>query len=447
MKRVSVLTGAALLMFGGCGKFQSKSQKQSELENQISQTVFSYVSQINTVYSLYQEGMASCRQYLDGSIEDDAWNEMMKNTLNELEQIEKIPISQTLLDDYQESDFSVTEIKVLPDYISVTRDNCMDDLDFLSQFISLNQDVPLYGKLALDNYEGRHQEEILTFWYATNEVMLTASDDVLNTFFENTKELSCFKEIDLATSKEDAVRLQDVHYQQQKQWRSDLSKLTALMQSEVNAQYEDMVQQLIDLHMDPDEAESLVAQISHISSKELLLEDSKQELEEAKQKLEEAKQEMWEKFAPQEDDEPGILWGKARRFAKVKMYEEAAKCMEVLEKLNDSERTPECCRIGAIFYRNAPQLGYTYGIMVVKEPPADSSFSLGPYQVGDVLVSVNDKPVYDTDTFDSLKEERQDGYQAQVLRISSDGILELKDLTVPSGVACYWADLTERKEE
>ena len=104
------------------------------------------------------------------------------------------------------------------------------------------------------------------------------------------------------------------------------------------------------------------------------------------QKLEQLHQQMREKFSPLAEDESGILWGKATRFASAMMYEE-------------------------------------------------------PYQVADILVSINGQTFDDQHPFSSFDETRKGPYQAQVLRANDAGSLELIDLDIPEDIHFYCATL------
>lgn len=104
------------------------------------------------------------------------------------------------------------------------------------------------------------------------------------------------------------------------------------------------------------------------------------------QKLEQLHQQMREKFSPLAEDESGILWGKATLFASAMMYME-------------------------------------------------------PYQVADILVSINGQTFDDQHPFSSFDETRKEPYQAQVLRANDAGSLELIDLDIPEDIHFYCATL------
>lgn len=435
----------AVIMLAGCSKDHSGSQEQSELTGQVTAAVLENISQTDAIYTHYQEGLDACYQYIDGALEKDSWHDAMDAAIQELSPHTGVSISQTLLDACQDSSFSPTELAVLPDLVTSSLYSCQDHLDYLREFIELNVQMSrLYCKLILDNYAETAQEELLAFWYGASEFLLPITDAaVLTAFCEDAQKLPCFQEIatDLASSKEEAIRLQEFHLQQIERLVGEHALLTGQLQSDVNAGKEELKQLLMDnLGLSQEQAQELVEQILRINSKEQLLDAKEQELAEMQQQLEEAQQRMREKFAPLPEDEPGILWAKASHFASVSMYEDAAECLEVLKARQDSDFTPECCEAGMAFYRNAPQMGYPYGMMILQPPPEGD---LAPYQVGDILVSIQGKPVYGVASYDALKEEQPDGYQAQVLRLSAQGTLELADLTVPAGVYFYCTDLVE----
>lgn len=447
-KRMVALALSVIVLLAGCSKGYPSSRQEQELTGQVIAAVLENIAQMDVLYTHYQDGIDACRRYIAGELEETSWNDAMESAIQAMSPHTGVSISQTLLDDCQDSPFSSTELSVLPDVVTATLYSNLDSLDYLREAIGLGAEMgPLYCKLILDIYAQTAQEELLAFWYGTCEFFLPITNEaVMTAVCEDVQKLPNFREIavDLPSSKDEAIRLQEFHLQQMERLVDEHALLTGMLQSDLNTQKEEMEQLLVEnLGFSREQAQELVEQILRIHSKEQLLDAKEQELAKLQQQLEEAHQNMREKFAPLPEDEPGILWAKANRFASVSMFEDAAQCLEVLKAQGDSDFTPECCEAGIAFYRSAPQMGYSYGMMIL-QPPPEGNFA--PYQAGDILVSIQGNPVYGTDTYDALKEERQDGYQAQVLRLSAQGTLELTDLTVPAGVRFYCADLVENAD-
>lgn len=443
-KQIAVLAAAAALLLTGCSSYP-RSRQERELTGQITQAVLDNMTGLDAVSIYYQKGIAACRRYVDGGQNETAWLEEMDTVRNGIRQQAGSPVSQELLDACEDSPFSQTELSVLPDYVENTRDACADDMDFLMDFLSLNVDTnSLYCMLILDNYEEVAQEDLLVFWYGANEFLVPITEqEVWDAFAGEAQKLPSFQQIakDRAASAEEALALQENHFQQMERLSDELALLTGQMQGELNAEREELKNLLIQrLGMSEDSAQALVDHISRISALEQLVEEEKKELEDKQAQLDTLQQQMREKFAPLEDDDSGILWSKAKRFAGVKMYEDAVGCLELLKDRQDEEFSAECCEAGMVFYRSAPAMGYPYGVMVLSPPPEGE---MSPYQVADVVVSINGQPVYDVDTYVAFADVRKEDHTAQVLRKSDTGELVLTSLEVPGGVMFYCVDLVE----
>ena len=435
----------ALTMLAGCSKGYPGSRKERELTDRLFREVLDNMAQMDAMQAYYLEGLDACYQYVSGELDAASWKDALDAAAQKLSQHTGVPISQELLDACQDSPFSPTELQVLPELVTVYLRQTPDRLSFLQEFIELNVEVePLYCKLLLDLYQEISQEELQAFWYASIEFFLPITEkSVLNTFCEDVCALSGFQKIawDVPATKSEAVRLRDNHIRKMEKLLDQVALVSGQIQGDINDYHEELMQVLVEeLGLSQERAQAYIETLQRIASKEQLLEMRKQELAEKEQELESLREQMRTKFAPLPEDEPGILWGKAKHFSSVGMYEEAAMCLQVLKEQEDSDFLPECCDAGIVFYRNAPQMGYAYGVIVLSPPPEGD---LEPYQVGDVLVSVEGEPVYTAETYSALRETYPEGYQAQILRQSPQGTMELMDLTVPPGVRFYYIDLVK----
>lgn len=447
-KRILIVI-LALTMLVGCSKAYPSSRTERELTNQLFVETLENFAQIDAMQSYYMEGLDACCQYVSGELEKEAWNTALEAAMQKLSQLTSVPISQQLLDACQGSPFSPTELQVLPGLVTAFLDQTPERLLFLQEYIGMNAEMdPLYCKMLLELYQETAQEELLAFWYSSIEFFMPITEEaVLAAFCEDVQKLPNFREIarDVPASKEEAVRLQKNHISRMGDLLDQMELQSGQMKGDVNAYYEELMQVLVeDYGFTQERAQAFVDTQKRIASKQSLSTELKKELEEKEQELEALREQMRNKFAPVPEDEPGILWGKAKRFASVGMYEEAAMCLQVLKDQNDADFTPECCEAGILFYRYGPQMGYPYGVMVLREPPEGG---LDPYQVGDVLVSIEGEPVYTEESYSALREIYPEGYLAQILRQSPQGTLELVDLTVPSGVRFYYNDLVEHAGE
>lgn len=444
-KRIAVLAAMAVLLLTGCSSAYPHSRQERELTGQITQLVLENMTGLDAIYAYYQEGIAACSRFVDGEQNETAWQEEMQSALMGLQQQAGASVSQELLDACLDSPFSQTELSVLPDLVEGSGKDCADRLEFLMAFLSLNVDAdPLYCHLILEDYARLAQEELLVFWYGASEFLAPITDqDIRTAFSGGAQKLSCFGEgaKDFPSSAEEARRLQTYHLQQLDRLMDERAILTGQMQGDLNTAKEDLKNLLIQkLGLTEDNAQALVEQILRINAKQQLMEAKKQEVEDMQKQLETLQLQMREKFAPLPEDESGILWAKAKRFAGARMYEDAAACLELLKVRQDASFCAECCEAGMVFYGEAPAMGYPYGVMVMMPPPQGD---MSPYQVADVLVSINGQPVYGVDSYESFADVRKTGYAAQVLRITGTGVMALTTLEVPGNVAFYYTDLVE----
>ena len=175
------------------------------------------------------------------------------------------------------------------------------------------------------------------------------------------------------------------------------------------------------------EVENMLGESQLVTEEMLDLEDMKKEL---KERLDEAR----EKFAPSVEDDGGILWGKMLRFLNLSLYDEAVECIDVYrEKMrNEDIYAEDYCAAAVRFIKNIGYTGIDYGIMVVgygaeKEPNMQ-------YEIGDVIIAVNQKPCHNYDEYALIKENlsEEENIEVIVLRAENDGSkLEQVQLVIP----------------
>ena len=141
--------------------------------------------------------------------------------------------------------------------------------------------------------------------------------------------------------------------------------------------------QLIEAGMTEAQADSLVGKFRKLAEQKLALSSAQEQLAEAHDRLR-------EKFAPRDDDDIGILWGKALRFMSVNMPEEAKRCADVLRRRNTPDFPPSAIDTAEAIILSKGALPFVDGVLVCSyEPPATSH---AIFKIGDVITEVNGKP-------------------------------------------------------
>lgn len=437
------LTMLIALLLTGCSKSYPGSKKEKELTAQLVQVMLDGLAVTDSLNACFVSGIEACRRFLNEEQDQAALTADVEAALNGIRQLEPVPISQELIHACENSPYSGTDLSGMPSSITMLQQDAADSLEHLLESIELNSEAnKLHCMLTVDCYERIMQENLAAYWYAVNEFFTPVTDQtVVSAFCEDVQKLPAYKELatDFAPTKDEALRLQEAHLQQIQSLTDSYALLVGQLQGSLNEQRDAVKQFLIEqLHASEERAQAYIDQVARIASKEQLLEEKKNELAEMQQKLEQLHQQMREKFSPLAEDESGILWGKATRFASAMMYEDAIGCLEMLKTRNDSSFQPECCDAGILFYRSAASTGYTDGIMILLPPPEGS---MEPYQVADILVSINGQTFDDQHPFSSFDETRKGPYQAQVLRANDAGSLELIHLDIPEDIHFYCATL------
>lgn len=142
-------------------------------------------------------------------------------------------------------------------------------------------------------------------------------------------------------------------------------------------------QKRIDAGMSPEQAE-------RIGKKEEELANLKARRDETKKALAATRERIRKKFAPRDDDDVGILWGKALRFMSVKMPEDAKLCIDALRKRNTSDFPAAALDVAEAIFLSEEEMPFNGGVLVCGyEPPATIH---AIYKIGDVITEVNGKP-------------------------------------------------------
>ncbi len=178
-------------------------------------------------------------------------------------------------------------------------------------------------------------------------------------------------------------------------------------------------QMRMDAGMSPEQAE-------RIGKKEEELENLKAQRKETQKAIADARERLRKKFAPKDDDDIGILWGKALRFMSVNMPEEAKRCADVLRRRNTPDFPPSAIDTAEAIILSKGALPFVGGVLVCSyEPPATSH---AIFKIGDVVTEVNEKPCLYFEDYSSKA-----GNTYTIYRRNAKGQFDKLTATMPEG--------------
>ena len=179
----------------------------------------------------------------------------------------------------------------------------------------------------------------------------------------------------------------------------------------------DLKQMRIDTGLSPEQAE-------RIGKKEEELQNLKAQKKETQNAIADAHERFRKKFAPKEDDDIGTLWGKALRFRKLNMPEDAKLCIDALRRRNFSEFPVEALDTAEAVFFSKEELPFKGGVLVCAyEPPATSH---AIYKIGDVIAEVNGKPCM---KYEDYRDKAGSTYT--VYRRNAKGVFEKMTAVLP----------------
>jgi hypothetical protein len=165
------------------------------------------------------------------------------------------------------------------------------------------------------------------------------------------------------------------------------------------------------------DAERMLGKIKGLAEMKTRLADTEAALAEARDRLR-------EKFAPKDEDDLGMLWGKALRFMKVNMPDEAKRCVDMMRKRNAAEFPPAALDTAeAVFFSNG-SLPFTNGLIVCSYMPPATSHAI--YKIGDVITAMDGR---ECRRFEDYRGKT--GSRYTIYRRSADGKFEKIEATMP----------------
>ena len=169
----------------------------------------------------------------------------------------------------------------------------------------------------------------------------------------------------------------------------------------------------------PESAQRIVDKFEELS-------DSETQLTELRKRLEQKKKAIREKFAPLMSDDPGILWGKYRRFMTVGVGDAAVETIAVLRRKHSPDFPERVCDVAEMVALRLGKLPFKGGIVVTGfEPPATQH---AIFQIGDIVAEIDGIPIK---SYGDYKERNRVGARYTVYRLET-GTFKRYDAQMPA---------------
>lgn len=321
-----------------------------------------------------------------------------------------------------------------------------DNLLFIKQTIHKDSGMDTATKRKiLGIYEKMLESDTLNITYGINDLLLPVDKSFLAEFKQ--KYLPAFTNIPFGShawldDKAELERLADSVYNQQVQQLNDLASIIGSENYAFLQQKSELEQYALDKGMSQNEIDAFLA---NIVDKSESITAMKQQLNELTTALADQKIQAREKFAPQLEDKSEILWGKMLRFINLQMFDDAVKCAQMYQMKVQVEYPEAKVYVPAAirFINQISSTGVDYGVIVCNYEPGKPKHAV--FEIGDIIVAVNDTMCLNFESFAKLKPADGD-YKTTILRPDAEGNLVFVEKTVPSGQPkIQLLDMTERE--
>ena len=390
------------------------------------------LSILDSAAGYMDEAYGECEDYLgsfDTASEDAVFAglERARILIRGLEP-EKAAMSDGLRSGIMGSPFSAADAEAMYDYVQEFCDGAIDDLYYMEYVMDRDTYMDLSVRQEiLESYRSIMEDELLIMAYCTNQMFLPVEDEEAIKAFKYDY-LPLLYYIPLRAS--DWIDSREALESAQESCWNSIDKSMEKIQlniGEGNMEAMKLKAELEDTYMydgmSAEEAERAVGELSGQSS---LIFQKEAELSGMEAELEDMLAEARIRFAPKEDDDPDLLWGKTLRFLNLELYDDAIACVELAgEKAAAADGyAEEYTEAMVSFIRNIPETGIDYGLMVVGHDPEVND--LGVYHIGDVIISINGEACRSYEEYAALKDAQtsEEGYMVTVLRRSVDGLKE-----------------------
>jgi hypothetical protein len=393
---------------------------------------------VNNMILTYQDALNACEDYLHQPSASSYKNlvAILKHDREEiLKQAEQtMPLSKDLSEKISETKINIADLTVLSKIPKLLEyEQTIKYLEFAMNPANPLDNATRYRIIAIDRQLATLDAQSLLV--GTCQLLLPVDEKALKEFRTEhlpllsviSKEMSLWSrdETDL-TSKEKNIATQ----------QQNLMTEFASLVGKQNMDLQSEQKKLNDLKTASTKPGNIIGNTEKTKAEEL--EAKKQELAEAQKKLEQQKQLAREKFAPQETDAPELLWGKALRFLRIRMHDEAVNVFQFYlnQVKNTDPEAPVYVPAAINFVRSIGKTGIDYGVLVVGYEPGKPHHPV--YKTGDIVVAINKTMCRNFVDYNRIVGSLPtgEGFTATILRPDEkDGRLGMVDAQIPRGVS------------
>ncbi len=316
---------------------------------------------------------------------------------------------------------------------STLQKSYLQSLLFIKQVVDKKSPIDIPTKRnILKIYKEMLNSDMLNIAYGINELLLPIDSEYLTDFRQ--KFLPSLVDLPFGTQtwlteKKELERLMDSVYNQQLQQINNLSSVVGSENFELMTQKAEFEKYALEKGLSQSDIDVFFAMVENNSAS---IQELRQQLDEDIAKLAEMKNSAREKFAPKEDDKPEILWGKMLRFNTLKLYDDAVKCLQMYQLKVQSDYPDANVYVPAVisFLKQVSSTGVDYGVVVCGYEPGKPKHSV--YEIGDIIIAVNDQICVNYNDYTSLIPAGQ-SFKVTLLRPDAEGRLVFTDAEVPAG--------------
>ena len=421
---ISLLLVCVILF--GCGKEPDSGCNDEILQNVIDNILSNFKS-LDTASTILCDWLDVCDDYIEENIPLSRFTDIHRDICSRFD-----TCSGTIADDSLKlatiSDKRLDGELAIGEFVDISIEDYYDDSSFLLQFLEISalQNEKNFLHELVEIYRFKVEYYLELTWLESCNYLFDINNRSMTTYFrEHAAEIPDFAELSKSTygSREEIKKLSDLRWSQLKVLLEKHAIMTGELEIDLNMSkensahfHETAVRYLMETYLLPeDTAEKLV------------------ELQELKNELEEQKQLFREKFAPSVENDSDTLFGKAKKFASVKMYSEAIECIDVfLSKADDPECPKICGHALKALYSDAENIGVNYGLLVL-QAEVKTGEKAEFYKSGDIIIQIDSAEIFGEQEYIDASPLREDGYTAIVLRLNENNQLERNSITVPSG--------------
>ncbi len=439
--------GASVLIQNRVQTFP-KTQEQKNIANEALSYIEQNITLIDGAFGEVSTAYKACKNYLV-DLDPVQYEEaaaainMAYGSINRLD-FSQYALADNLSGKIDKTPINKADLVAVNDYNNVLCDLFESNLLFIKQIIHKDSALDTATKRKiLEIYAKMLESDALTIAYGINDLLLPVDSSFLTEFKH--KYLPMLINLPFGSQvwlsdKAELERLTDSVYNQQLQQKNDLLSILGTENYAFLQEKSELEQYALEKGMSQSEIDAFLANIVDKSESITAL---KQQLNEATTKLADMKNQAREKFAPKEEDDSGMLWGKMLRFMSLQLYEDAVKCAQMYQQKvqGDSPEAKEYVPAAIRFIKQISSTGVDYGVIVCGYEPGKPEHAV--YEIGDIIVAIDDAMCLNFEKFVELMPAGKE-YKVTILRPDAEGKLVFQEKIVPSGQPkIQLLDLTE----